>query len=121
MWRHLAGAFKDWQLPDLTRDFEVKKHQKELEDQWSHDPDPVVSATERMAEVLIMDVIPAERDPHQALITRDQLMMALEAFTGARVGEVADAGQGHGVLCENVAYVEDLKTKEGFIDVLVAT
>ena len=68
-----------------------------------------------------MDVIPAERDPHQALITRDQLMMALEAFTGARVGEVADAGQGHGVLCENVAYVEDLKTKEGFVDVLVAT
>ena len=121
MWRHLAGAFRDWQLPDLTKDFEVKKHQKELDDQWSHDPDPTVSATERMADVLIMDVIPAERDPHQALVTRDQLMMALEAFTGARVGEVADAGQGHGVLCENVSYVEDLKTKEGFLDVLVAT
>ena len=121
MWRHMPGVFKTWGLPDLTANFLAKKQFKELEGQWSVDSDPTVSATERMAEILIADVIPAARDPVEQLARRDQICASMEAYGGARIGEVADAGQGHGAMCENISWVEDLKTGEGFMDVYVPT
>jgi hypothetical protein len=121
MWRHLAGVFKMWKLRDLTAMVEIKKHVKELENMWSVDADPTVSATEAMVEILIADVIPAEREPVELLVRRDQICTAIEAYGGARIGEVADAGQGHGAMCENIAWVEDMSTGEGFMDIFIPT
>ena len=121
MWRHLAGVFKAWKLRDLTAMVEIKKHMKELESMWSVDADPTVSATEAMAEILIADIIPAAREPVELLVRRDQICTAMEAYGGARIGEVADAGQGHGAMCENIAWVEDMSTGEGFMDVFIPT
>ena len=121
LWRHLGGVFQTWGLTDLTADWDVRRHQKKLDSQWSLDPDPTTSATERMAETLIMDVIPADRDGSELLMRRDQLQCIFEAYGGARVGESADGGQGHGFLCENLTWIEDKETGEGFMDLVVAT
>ena len=121
LWRHLGGVFQTWELKNLTEDWDAKRHQKKLESQWSLDPDPTVSATERMAEILVLDVIPADREASELLMRRDQLQCILEAYGGLRVGEAADGGQGHGFLCENMSWVEDEATGEGFLDLVVMT
>jgi hypothetical protein len=120
MWRHLPTIFKSWDLQDLTTDSDVKRHQKKLETQLSRDPDPMATATERMMTCLVNDVIPAERSS-LLLARRDQIGAIAEGYGGVRIGEITDAGQGHGALCENVSWVEDMISGEGFLDLFIPT
>ena len=121
LWRHMGGIFQTWDLKNLTDDWDAKRHQKKLDAQWSLDPDPTSSSTERMTEILVMDVIPADREASELLMRRDQLQCICEGYGGARIGEATDGGQGHGILCENLAWVEDVDTGEGFMDMMVVT
>jgi hypothetical protein len=129
MWRNLSPIFQVCELPDLTQRWAVKKHSKELQDQWSEDPDPCASCTERMAESLLLHVIPSERrvkahvagSDSRLLEKRDVVQSACGCYAGTRIGETADSGQGHGVTCSGVCIIEDEDTGEAFIDILVPT
>ena len=129
LWRNLPQVFKACELPDLTQRWPVKKHFKELQDQWSEEPDPCASCTERMAESLLLHVIPSERRPKAPRVgsddtlleRRDVVQTACGCYAGTRIGETADSGQGHGVTCSGVCIVEDEDTGEAFIDILVPT
>ena len=129
LWRNLPQVFKACELPDLTQRWPVKKHFKELQDQWSEEPDPCASCTERMAESLLLHVIPSERRPKAPRVgsddtlleRRDVVQTACGCYAGTRIGETADSGQGHGVTCSGVCIVEDEDTGEAFIDIIVPT
>ena len=100
MWRNLSPIFKSCELPDLTQRWAVKKHFKELQDQWSEDPDPCASCTERMAESLLLHVIPVERrakvhvagSDGRLLEKRDVVQATCGCYAGTRIGRVMGSG-----------------------------
>ena len=55
MWRHLPGIFKTWSLTPFMEEYAVRKHYRELADQWSEEPEQAVPCTERMALLLQTD------------------------------------------------------------------
>ena len=105
LWRTLPSLFKVWELPDLTMHYEVRKHFKEMQDQWSEEPDPASACTERMTRLLLTEVIPGQRS-NRLLATRDVVSSGVGAYAGTRIGETVDSGQGHlGVTCPHVCVV----------------
>ena len=81
---------------------EVRKHFKEMQDQWSEEPDPATSCTERMARLMLTaEVIPGQRSK-RLLATRDVVSSGFGAYAGTRIGETADSEKGHGVTCPHV-------------------
>lgn len=47
------------------------------------------------------------------IASREKVQFVIEGVGGCRIGEVAGAGEGHGILADNVAILEDMSKEPG--------
>jgi len=118
MWRSIGLVFTAQQLPNLTRDSAVKSHYEEMKRRDGTVPTPAATLTKRAFQGMVGVIIPMEEQ--QAIIrSRYLIQVVCEVMCGARIGEVADSGQGHGVHTKSIRLVTDTRNGDQMIDILV--
>ena len=114
-----AGAFFcKVDLPDVTKDKGVKKHLKELVSKVGIEHEPATTATPRMLKYAIEHGID-QRFSDPFISSREKVQFLAEGVGGCRIGEVCGGGDGHGVLANNTAILEDLNMPQGEMGRLV--
>jgi hypothetical protein len=93
-------------LPDVTKSGDVKAHLRELIGSAAVEHEPATTATPLMLKTMVEEVIP-KRFADPFIVRREQLQVIIEGVGGCRIGEVAGAGEVHGLLANNVAILED--------------
>ena len=89
---------------NLTKREDVKSFLKTLKGAHGEESRPRTTATRRMLWSAIHEVIPGRKS--SPLVTlRHQLLIAVEAMMGFRVGEVLGGGDRHGLLADNVKII----------------
>ena len=89
---------------NLTKREDVKSFLKTLKGAHAEESRPRTTATRRMLWSAIHEVIPGRKS--SPLVTlRHQLLIAVEAMMGFRVGEVLGGGDRHGLLANNVKII----------------
>ena len=101
-------------LPDVTKDGSVKAHAKELLKDISIEHEPATAATSAMLKEIILPGGVIDRRFKSAVVaSRTKVQFLFEAVGGCRIGEVCGAGEGHGLLANNTAILEDLEASPG--------
>mmetsp|Transcript_45392 Transcript_45392/g.96589 ORF Transcript_45392/g.96589 Transcript_45392/m.96589 type:complete len:87 (-) Transcript_45392:1261-1521(-) len=72
---------------------------------------PRTIVTRRMMQIILERLL-ASGDHSREVELRSQLMLAIEALLGMRVGEVCGGGDGHGLLANNLVILREITTGE---------
>jgi hypothetical protein len=99
-------------LPDVTKSGDVKAHLRELIGSATVEHEPATTATPLMLKTMVEEIIP-KRFADPFIVRREQLQVLIEGVGGCRIGEVAGAGEVHGLLANNVALLEDPEAPVG--------
>ena len=101
-------------VPDVTKDGSVKAHMKELLQDISIEHEPATAATAKMLkEIALPGGVIDKRFKSTVVAGRTKVQFVFEAVGGCRIGEVCGAGEGHGLLANNTAILEDLDAPPG--------
>ena len=95
-------------LPDVTKDGSVKAHAKDLLDGLSEEHEPATTATPTMLKWCVETGI-GERFAHPGgfVAARERVQFLCEGVGGCRIGEVCGGGESHGILANNLRFIED--------------
>ena len=95
-------------LPDVTKDGSVKAHAKDLLDGLSEEHEPATTATPTMLKWCVETGI-GERFAHPGgfVAAREKVQFLCEGVGGCRIGEVCGGGESHGILANNLRFIED--------------
>jgi hypothetical protein len=95
-------------LPDVTKDGSVKAHAKDLLDGISMEHETATTATPAMLKWCIEKGIDERfRHPSGFVALREKVQFLCEGVGGCRIGEVCGGGESHGILANNLKFVED--------------
>lgn len=101
-------------LPDVTKDGSVKAHAKELLKDIAIEHEPATAATSAMlSETVSAGGVIDQRFKSEKVAARTKTQFIFEGVGGCRIGEVSGAGEGHGLLANNTAILEDLDAPPG--------
>ena len=108
-----AGAFfTKLKLPDVTKEGAVKAHVKDLLVKVGIEHEPATAATPRMLQCIIKELI-NERWSDPYIQAREKMQILAEGLGGCRIGEVAGAGECHGVLVNETCVITDTSAEPG--------
>lgn len=93
-------------LPDVTKIGSVKAHAKDLLDGICMEHETATTATPAMLKWCIETGID-ERFKGAFVSKREKVQFLCEGVGGCRIGEVCGGGESHGVLANNLAFLED--------------
>ena len=95
-------------IPDVTKNGSVKAHAKDLLDGISEEHETATTATPSMLKWCIETGI-GERFPHPGgfVALREKVQFLCEGVGGCRIGEVCGGGESHGILANNLKFIED--------------
>jgi hypothetical protein len=95
-------------LPDVTKDGSVKAHAKDLLDGISMEHETATTATPAMLKWCIEEGIDERfKHPSGFVALREKVQFICEGVGGCRIGEVCGGGESHGILANNLRFVED--------------
>ena len=95
-------------IPDVTKNGAVKAHAKDLLDGISEEHETATTATPSMLKWCIETGI-GERFAHPGgfVALREKVQFLCEGVGGCRIGEVCGGGESHGILANNLKFIED--------------
>ena len=95
-------------LPDVTKDGSVKAHAKDLLDGISMEHETATTATPAMLKWCIETGIDERfKHPSGFVALREKVQFLCEGIGGCRIGEVCGGGESHGILANNLRFIED--------------
>ena len=95
-------------LPDVTKDGSVKAHAKDLLDGISMEHETATTATPAMLKWCIEKGIDERfKHPSGFVALREKVQFICEGVGGCRIGEVCGGGESHGILANNLRFIED--------------
>ena len=110
LWRQYNALFVRLELVDFTKDKGAEQHYKGLLKKSGVSHESKASCTPMMLHALVEGDghggIAQQHRPHPLVGARDALLYAIAGLGGPRIGEQADCGQGHGVVCSDVVLFE---------------
>ena len=110
-----AGAFfTKLKLPDVTKEGSVKAHVKDLLTEVGIEHEPATEATPRMMECIVNKLI-NQRWSDPFIRGRERVQIEAEGLGGCRIGEVAGAGECHGVLANETCIITDPNAEPGSV------
>ena len=113
-----AGAFLvKLKLSDVTKDGSVKAHLRELVGELGVEAEPATTATPRMLKLMtepggVIDT----RYPQPTIAPREKFQVVAEGQGGCRICEVVGAGEGHGLLANDTAILENPASGEVVVE-----
>ena len=95
-------------IPDVTKNGAVKAHAKDLLDGISEEHETATTATPAMLKWCVETGID-ERFTHAGgfVALREKVQFLCEGVGGCRIGEVCGGGESHGILANNLRFIED--------------
>ena len=100
--RAAGMALAKMELKNHTKEPRVKSTIKEITDSLGLEPDPCILPSRRIIRVTIDRTLPERCGNFISLLIRSLALLSLELGTGLRVGEATGAGEGHGVVANNI-------------------
>ncbi|KOO30544.1 reverse transcriptase family protein [Chrysochromulina tobinii] len=95
-------------LPDVTKDGSVKAHAKDLLDGISMEHETATTATPAMLKWCLEKGIDERfKHPSGFVALREKVQFICEGVGGCRIGEVCGGGESHGILANNLRFIED--------------